>query len=186
MNKPITMIFFAITVVFFITGLYASNDGLPVPDEKMGFDINVLQNELQKSSITEDDTGVIQEKEKEKGNIVAVLIRILAYLLLVIILIIGISWIIKRIGIPGTMKNKGPGTMDLLEILPLSQNRTITMVRVQDVVYILGQNQGSMILIDKIEGQKAIELISSSKDGTSVVQFKDAINLFVEKFKKHP
>jgi flagellar biogenesis protein FliO len=58
------------------------------------------------------------------------------------------------------------------------------MVRIQDSVYILGVQQSSMILIEKIEGQKAIELISSSKGGSSVMQFKDALNTFVGKFKK--
>jgi flagellar biogenesis protein FliO len=74
--------------------------------------------------------------------------------------------------------------MDLLEVLPLAQNRNISMVRIQDSVYILGVQQSSMILIEKIEGQKAIELISSSKGGSSVMQFKDALNTFVGKFKK--
>lgn len=74
--------------------------------------------------------------------------------------------------------------MDVLEILPFGQNRTITMVRVMDAVYLLGQTPQSIVLLEKIEGQKAIDLIASSKGGSSIVQFKDAFNSFLSKMKK--
>ncbi|MBN1603438.1 MAG: flagellar biosynthetic protein FliO [Chitinispirillaceae bacterium] len=183
MRKTINGILFVATVMVFITGSHASGEDAGLSGAGDGFDMTILHNELQNSSIVEEDSGVVRENEKE--NPIAILIRILLYLLLVIVLISGISWLFKRIGLPGTIKNNGPGSMDLLEVLPISQNRTITIVRILDAVYILGQSQGAMVLIDKVEGQKALELISTSKGGTAVTQFKDAINSFMDKFKKN-
>ena len=40
--------------------------------------------------------------------------------------------------------------------------------------------------LDKIEGNKAVELIASTKGGTSIVQFKDMFNNFMGKIKKTP
>jgi flagellar biogenesis protein FliO len=183
MKKIIATILFVVAGMIYISGSYASGEESGFSRAGNGFDMNVLHNELQNSSIAEDDSGVVQENTKE--NPIAILIRILLYLILVIVLISGLALIIRKIGLPGTTKINGPGSMDLLEVLPISQNRTITMVRILDAVYILGQSQGAMVLIDKVEGQKALELISMSKGGTAVSQFKDAINSFMDKFKKN-
>jgi hypothetical protein len=54
-----------------------------------------------------------------------------------------------------------------------------------DTVYLLGQTPTSIVLLEKIEGQKAIDLIASSKGGGgSVMQFKDVFNNFMGKNKK--
>lgn len=145
--------------------------------------MEVLQSELQNSAVTESST--VDNNNVEHGTVLPVLIRIFSYLLIVIVLILVIAWVFRKIGLPGTVRNNKAGSMDLLEILPLSQNRNISMIRIADAVYIIGQCQQSMLLIEKIEGQKAIELISASKDGNSIVQFKDALNTFMGKFKKN-
>lgn len=183
MKKTSKKILFVAAVMVFITGSNTSGEDAGSSGAGTGFDITILHNELQNSSMVEGDSGVVRENEKE--NPIAILIRILLYLVLVIVLISGIAWLFKRIGLQGTIKNNGPGSMDLLEVLPISQNRTITIIRILDAVYILGQSQGAMVLIDKVEGQKALELISTSKGGTAVTQFKDAINSFMDKFKKN-
>jgi flagellar biogenesis protein FliO len=161
---------------------FGFNESSADSQKNNGFNMQVLQNELQNSMTVNSDTGTVIGKES--GNIAVVITKIILYLLVVIVLILVVSWLIKKIGVTGKIKNNGTGSMDLLEVLPLAQNRNISIVRIQDSVYILGIHQSSMILIEKIEGQKAIELISSSKGGTSVMQFKDALNTFVGKFKK--
>jgi hypothetical protein len=40
------------------------------------------------------------------------------------------------------------------------------------------------VLLEKIEGQRAIDLIASSKGGSSITQFRDAFNNFIGKIKK--
>jgi flagellar biogenesis protein FliO len=169
-------------ICILISSIFAFNESSVDSQKNNGFNMQVLQNELQNSMTVESDTGNVIEKES--GNIAVVITKIIVYLLVVIVLILLVSWMIKKIGFTGKIKNSGTGSMDLLEVLPLAQNRNISMVRIQDSVYILGVQQSSMILIEKIEGQKAIELISSSKGSSSVMQFKDALNTFVGKFKK--
>jgi flagellar biogenesis protein FliO len=74
--------------------------------------------------------------------------------------------------------------MDILETLPLGQNRSLVMVRVMDSILLLSQTPQTIVLLEKIEGAKAIELISLTKGGTSIVQFKDFFNTFIGKMKK--
>jgi flagellar biogenesis protein FliO len=145
--------------------------------------MEVLQSELQSSAAKESSS--VDNSEEVRGSVLSVVIRIFVYLLIVIVLILVIARVFKKVGLPGTVRNNRAGSMDLLEILPLSQNRNISMIRIVDAVYVIGQSQQSMLLIEKIEGQKALELISASKDGNSIIQFKDALNTFMGKFKKN-
>jgi flagellar biogenesis protein FliO len=75
--------------------------------------------------------------------------------------------------------------MDTLEVLPLGPNRAIMLVRVMDRVYLLAQTQNSISVLDKVEGDKAVELIASSKGVVSISQFKDVFNSFMGKMKKN-
>ena len=74
--------------------------------------------------------------------------------------------------------------MDILEALPLGQNRNVLLVRVTDKVYLLAQTQNQITVLDTITGEKALELISSSKGVVSIMQFKDVFNNFMGKMKK--
>lgn len=113
-----------------------------------------------------------------------IIIRISLYLALIIAVIFVVAWIVRKAGIAGTSKIGGGGSMDILEVLPFGQNRNAVLIRVQDTVYLLGQTPNNIILLEKIEGQKAIDLIASSKGGSSVMQFKDEFNNFIGKIKK--
>jgi flagellar biogenesis protein FliO len=53
-----------------------------------------------------------------------------------------------------------------------------------DSVLILGQTPQSITLLEKIEGQKAIEAIASVKGQGTIVPFKDMVNSFLGKMKK--
>jgi len=108
--------------------------------------------------------------------------RICLYLAVVIAAIFLVIWVIKRMGLAGGSKIGG-GSMDVLEALPIGQNRAILLVRVRDIVYVLAQTQHQIALLDKVEGQRALDLISSSKGG-SITQFKDVFNTFMGKIKK--
>jgi len=74
--------------------------------------------------------------------------------------------------------------MDILEALPLGQNKSVLLVRVTDRVYLLAQTQNQIAVLETITGEKAIELISSSKGVVSIMQFKDVFNNFMGKMKK--
>jgi flagellar biogenesis protein FliO len=91
--------------------------------------------------------------------------------------------VIKRLGLAGGSKIGG-GSMDVLEALPVGQNRTIMLVRVRDIVYVLAQTQHQITLLDKVEGDRALEVISSSKGTVSISQFKDVFNDFMGRIKK--
>jgi flagellar biosynthetic protein FliO len=147
------------------------------------FDIKKVQEAITDQRDTGTQSTVAVQKKRDE-NYSMVLIRILLYLGLVIAIIFVVAWIVKKSGI-GRSSRIGSGTsMDIIEILTTGQNRNIMLVRVMDTVYLLGQTPTTIELIEKIEGQKAIELISSSKSGGTVMQFKDALNNFMGKMKK--
>lgn len=121
---------------------------------------------------------------KSQENYTVVIFRVMLYLAVVIAVIFAVAWIVKKSGLSGSSRIGGGGAMDVLEILPFGQNRNVTMIRVMDAVYLLGQTPQSIVLLEKIEGQKAIDVIATSKGGSSIVQFKDAFNNFISKIKK--
>ena len=147
------------------------------------FDIKKVRSAIMEQSDTALSGNSYLNSEKSE-NYAFVILRISLYLLLVIGLIFVVAWFFKRCGLSGGAKIGSSGAMDILEILPLGQNRNVLLVRVMDTVYLLGQTQSNIVLIEKIENKKAIELITSSKEGGSVMQFKDAFNNFIEKIKK--
>jgi flagellar biosynthetic protein FliO len=108
--------------------------------------------------------------------------RICLYLGLIAATIWMVIWLIKRLGLAGRSKIGG-GSMDVIEALPIGQNRSIALVRVRDIVYVVAQTQHQITLLDKVEGDRAVDLISSSKGG-SISQFKDVFNNFIGKIKK--
>lgn len=117
-------------------------------------------------------------------NYAVVILRMVGYLAVVMMVIFAVAWGIRKIGLAGTSKVGGGGSMDIIEVLSFGQNRNAVLIRVADTVYLLGQTPESMVLLEKIEGQKAIDLIASNKSGASVMNFKDAFNSFIGKMKK--
>ena len=117
-------------------------------------------------------------------NYAIIILRMVGYLAVIFIVIFAAAWLIRKIGFVGTSKVGGGGSMDIIEVLPFGQNRNAVLIRVADTVYLLGQTPESMVLLEKIEGQKAIDLIASNKSGASVMNFKEAFNSFIGKMKK--
>jgi flagellar biosynthetic protein FliO len=153
------------------------------------FDINKVARDVagQETTLTADTakaaTAVNKFAGKTNENWTLVSLRIGLYLFVTIASIFLLIWVIKRIGLAGRSKIGG-GSMDVLEALPLGQNRNIVLVRVVDKVYLIGQTQTSITVLETIEGQKALELISTTKGVVSMAQFKDVFNNFMGKFKK--
>ncbi|MFP4416478.1 MAG: flagellar biosynthetic protein FliO [Fibrobacterota bacterium] len=164
---------------------------LPVLGKKESageFDIHKVQQaiaENQKKAPTQPSASdpAVQKNQPEPESVAAIISRIVAYLALIILVVLVIFWFVKRSGAVTGSKGGG-GVMDVLETLPVGQGRMIVLVRVMDNVLILAQTQQNITMLDKIEGQKAVEMIASTKDGTSIVQFKDVFNNFVNKMKK--
>jgi flagellar biosynthetic protein FliO len=120
---------------------------------------------------------------KTTENLGIVILRIALYLAVTIGMIFLVIWGIKRIGFAGRSKIGG-GSMDVLEALPLGQNRSVVLIRVVDKVYLLSQSAQQINVLETIEGQKALEIISSTKGVVSMAQFKEVFNNFVGRFKK--
>jgi flagellar biosynthetic protein FliO len=142
---------------------------------------NALASDTGPSAATAPAVDRITGKTSENWTLVS--LRIGLYLILTITAIFLVIWGIKRIGLAGRSKIGG-GSMDVLEALPLGQNRAIVLVRVVDKVYLIGQTQNQISVLETIEGQKALELISTTKGVVSMAQFKDVFNNFMGKFKK--
>jgi len=131
------------------------------------------------STVSAHDTAVPVERE----HVFSVIVRVVLYLVIVIVLIFGVAWFFRRQGLQAA--RGGGGAMDIIETLPLGQNRMLVMVRVMDELYLLSQTVSSISLIEKISGQKALDIIASSKGGGTMLHFKDALNAFMGKMKKN-
>ena len=185
MNRKIFIkvtLFCSFIVAAFISQAYAQ-------ESKIGdFDINKVR-EAVKTGL--NDTGTTKTDNPDQNNItrpirdsyMMVTFRIIGYLVLLTLIIVVGVWLIKRFGLSGSSRIGG-GSMDLLEALPVGQNRSIVLVRVMDTVLVLSQTSQSITLLEKIEGNEAVELIASTKGGTSILQFKDVFNNFIGKIKK--
>ena len=121
---------------------------------------------------------------RQPENYALVLLRIVGYLVIVTAIVFALAWAIRKFGIAGAPKMSAGNNMDVIEAIYLGQNKGMALVRVGDAVYVLGHTAENIVLIEKIEGAKAIELIASSKSGSTIVSFKDAFNNFLGKMKK--
>ncbi len=178
----------SIYTVIFITLVTSITDAGTQENKDSDFDIRKVQ-EAVEADLGDSLTGEIYPSDQDRrnrsltDNYLVVTLRIFGYLILITLLIVLGFWIIKRLGLAGTSR-LGGGSMDLLEALPIGQNRSLILIRVMDSVYVLAQTSQNITLIEKIEGDKAVELIASTKGGTSIVQFKDVFNNFIGKIKK--
>lgn len=177
--QKIKAYYFLCILLFFVSAVQAQNSA---SRETGDFDIKKVREAVFSSGDTTLNENAQLRKNAENYSLV--IFRVVFYLAVVIVVIFAVAWIVKKSGLTGSSRIGGSGAMDVLEILPFGQNRTITMIRVMDAVYLLGQTPQSIVLLEKIEGQKAIDLIASSKGGSSIVQFKDAFNSFISKMKK--
>jgi flagellar biosynthetic protein FliO len=150
------------------------------------FDINkVRELSIDPKSTMPETGGVNTEKvKKETTSIIFAVLRIIGSLGLIIAIVFGISWLIRKTGLARASRIGGGGTMDILEVLPLGQHRNVVLLRVMDTVYLCGQTPSTIALLDKIDGQRATDLLTSSKGPSTVVKFKDAFNQFVSRIKK--
>jgi flagellar biogenesis protein FliO len=171
-----------------ITGLQTANAQTQDQNgQSIGkFDINKVRELSADPKATSPQTAAINagNVKKETTNIVFTTLRIIGSLALIIALIFGVSWIIRKSGLTGTSRIGGGGSMDMMEVLPLGQHRNIVLFRVMDTVYLCSQTPSAIALLDKIEGQRAVDLLMSSKGSSTVVKFKDAFNQFVSRIKK--
>ena len=135
-----------------------------------------------------DSTSVasVRGSDKTATNYTIIIFRIIGTLALIIGLIYLVMWLMRKAGLASgsTRVGGGGGSMDVLEILPLGQNRNAVLFRVMDTVYLCGQTPSHIALIDKFEGQRAAELLTSNKGPSTVVHFKEAVNNFIARMKK--
>jgi flagellar biosynthetic protein FliO len=144
------------------------------------FDIGKVRDAVYSS---DSGLGETIEPAVQEEKLASVIIRITVYLAIIIAAILVTAWFIRKKGIKATRAGGG-GAMDVIESMTMGPNRSLTMVRVMDEIYLLSQTANSITLLDKIGGQKAVDIIASSKGGGTMMQFKDAFNNFMGKMKK--
>lgn len=127
-------------------------------------------------------TGTSSPMRSESVGLGTLVVRIAGYLALVAVLILAIAWFLRKSGARG--RSPVGGATDIVENVPIGQGRNVTLVRIQDTILVVGHTPHTVALLDRIEGQKAVELIAATKGGTSVEQFKDVFSTFVGKMKK--
>jgi flagellar biogenesis protein FliO len=189
MNRSLLKIIMQMVVFLLVSGAMGIQTANAQEQERQSvgkFDINKVRELSADPSATSPQTDQIDDGKlkKETTNIAMTTLRIIGSLALIIALIFGVSWFIRKSGLTGTSKIGGSGSMDMLEVLPLAQHRNIILFRVMDTVYLCSQTPSTIGLIDKIEGQRAADLLTSSRGASTVVKFKDAFNQFVSRIKK--
>ena len=176
----------AIALVLFCLVAIAAHNACAQSRPDIGtFDINKVRNAASSdTALTADSAAAsaVPARAGAKENWSLVILRIALYLGITIVAIFFVVWGIKKAGLAGRSR-LGAGSMDVLEALPLGPNKSIALVRVVDKVYLIGQTQTQISVLDTVEGQKAIELISSSKGVVSMSQFKDVFSSFMDRFK---
>jgi flagellar biosynthetic protein FliO len=176
----------------FMLGIYsgaiaAPSDTAPVWDSARIAKVNELAQTGTTFTGTTDSAAKeasVRALRKPQETLGVVVLKITVALGIVILLLFGITWAAKRFGLAGGSKIGGGGSMDLLEVLPLGQNRTIMLIRVMDKVYLIGQTADSIVNLEVFEGEKALEIVSASKGGSTMMQFKDVFNNFMGRTKK--
>ena len=156
------------------------------------FDIDKVYEDATGGADDDDDSALTQGGlgsraggyPRQKENYALVLLRIIGYLVVVTVIILAAAWGARRLGVAGVSKVGGGNNMDTIEAIYFGQNRGAVLIRVADTVYLLGHTPENVVLLEKIEGEKAVELIASSKGGTTVMSFKDAFNNFMGKMKR--
>jgi flagellar biosynthetic protein FliO len=186
-NRSKKIIFIKFYLLFFLALFFAAN-GFSQPKEGIGnFDIEKVRRAVidpnAPVAVDTAQASAASPTKIEKVNIGWLILRLCFYFALIVGAIVFVTWGIKRLGLAGRSRIRG-GSMDILEALPLGQNRNVLLVRVTDRVYLLAQTQNQITVLDTITGEKAIELISSSKGVVSIMQFKDVFNNFMGKMKK--
>ncbi|GBU23140.1 hypothetical protein R80B4_03056 [Fibrobacteres bacterium R8-0-B4] len=138
------------------------------------------------SAVSQGGAGGTQSDaySRRPENYALVLLRIIGYLVVVTVIILAAAWGARKLGVAGVSKVGGGNNMDTIEAIYFGQNRGAVLIRVADVVYLLGHTPENVVLLEKIEGEKAVELIASSKGGSTVMTFKDAFNNFMGKMKR--
>jgi len=178
-------IFVIIAMILIPITVYAQNGG----SGGIGnFDIDKVYEEASggvddDSSLAQGGAGIPGYPRKQE-NYALVLLRIIGYLVVVTVIILAAAWGVRKIGVAGVSKVGGGNNMDTIEAIYFGQNRGAVLIRVADTVYLLGHTPENVVLLEKIEGEKAVELIASSKGGSTVMSFKDAFNNFMGKMKR--
>jgi len=185
--KYFVRFFGAVLIVLSLSLLTYGQDGDTGSDSAGigGFDMDKVYEEVASANDSELlGNGSIAGLTRQPENYALVLLRITGYLVLITLVIFGMAWGIRKIGVAGVSKVGGGNNMDIIETLYLGQSRAASLVRVGDTVYLLGHTSENIVMLEKIEGEKAIELIASSKGGATIMNFKDAFNNFLGKMKK--
>jgi flagellar biosynthetic protein FliO len=150
------------------------------------FDIDKVYDEIADgdSALSAAGAGSPPGYPRRQENYALVLLRIIGYLVVVTAIILAAAWGVRKLGVAGVSKVGGGNNMDTIEAIYFGQNRGAVLIRVADTVYLLGHTPENIVLLEKIEGEKAVELIASSKGGSAVMSFKDAFNNFMGKMKR--
>jgi flagellar biosynthetic protein FliO len=169
-----------------IAAVYAQDDG----SGGIGnFDIDKVYEDAtggsdDDSALTQGGVGSASGYPRRRENYALVLLRIIGYLVVVTAVILAAAWGARKLGVAGVSKVGGGNNMDTIEAIYFGQNRGAVLIRVADTVYLLGHTPENVVLLEKIEGEKAVELIASSRGGAAVMSFKDAFNNFMGKMKR--
>jgi flagellar biosynthetic protein FliO len=148
------------------------------------FDIDKVFEDVSGGGDTALASSAASAFPRQPENYALVMLRIVGYLAVITMVIVALAWAVRKFGVAGVSKVGGGNNMDVIETLYLGQNKGAALVRLGDTVYFLGHTSENIVLLEKIEGEKAIEFIASSKGGTSIMNFKDAFNNFLGKMKR--
>jgi len=135
------------------------------------------------SSMVKDTSAVAEAKSEiapmpEFGQMV---LNLLGAFALVIFLIYGITYFMKKLSRQGKLVNNLDSGAKILDIFPLNNKQAVYIVSLFDEVYILGITEDSIHLIDKIEDKEKIAKIMEQASRKSNLSFSKILQAFGKK-----
>jgi len=140
-------------------------------------EIKNIQTEPQRAESLQ--VGRAGTDEQNQVSVIALLGRIVGFLLLFIVLGLAVVIVMRRRS--GNGKVSTAGVIDVLEHVTLMQGRYISMVRISDEVLVLGHTAETMCVLKQFSGDAALEILSSQKGDVKITQFKEVFQAFFKK-----
>ncbi|MFH1035766.1 MAG: flagellar biosynthetic protein FliO [Pseudomonadota bacterium] len=99
-----------------------------------------------------------------EGNLTGAIVKMLAALALVLAVLVGLYWLIRRF-LPNQAPGLGGGAMRVIGRLPLGPKRGLALVEVADRVLLLGLGEQNISLLTTIDDQETIRRLTAGRGG---------------------
>ncbi|ERP39325.1 flagellar biosynthetic protein FliO [Chitinivibrio alkaliphilus] len=152
------------------------------------FDMDKLQQpprSVSQDSAPVDATSTVSDTPEEIPMPI-LMGRILFSLSLITILIVLLVWGLKKSQLFQKRGNEQTPSFEILEQIKTgSQGQSVLLLRFEQEVFLLGQTEGSMHVLQHKSGDTAKEIIADKRGSDTVGQFQTSLNRFVDSLRSN-